>query len=547
MLRRATQGRWRELSRAQRRVTAVVGVLVVATAAAVAYVLVLGTGSDGQEVDTSRIAAVAVGDRAPDERMPAAENPAAAPSDDPFAYERDRRDEFAERATSAYSHVLYAKSPGGIAASARRTRRWRPLIERAAGAHGVDPDLMEAVVLLESAGRPEVIAGDDPAAASGLAQIVASTGIDLLRMGIDLPRSQQLTKDLAQTDKRIEKARDDAASNKPKVRSPALLRLRRLARERLALARERRRVDERFQPAAALDGMGTYLELAVERFGDPELATVSYHMGIGNLESVIGRYLDADAADGAAAGLVDDSGLTYAQIFFDSSPLEHRRAFSLLSSFGDDSSTYLWRVLAAERIMRLFRDDPDELRRLAELQTAKATQEEVFHPQSKTDRFADPQAIADARDADELVPIPAGGDLGYRIDDRLGELAPKLGVEPSLYRALRPEALAALVYMVAKVREINDGKGELTMTSGVRDVLYQGELTGINPEATRAYSLHTTGYSFDILRKYSSNSQARAFQFVLARLRALDVIDYAVEPAAIHVTVSDEANALLAQ
>ncbi len=46
---------------------------------------------------------------------------------------------------------------------------------------------MEAMVLLESAGRPEVIAGGtDPATASGLAQIVASTGIDLLGMEIDL-------------------------------------------------------------------------------------------------------------------------------------------------------------------------------------------------------------------------------------------------------------------------------------------------------------------------------------------------------------------------
>ena len=65
------------------------------------------------------------------------------------------------------------RAPGGIVASARRTARWRDEIEAAAAAHGVDPDTMEAMVLLESAGRPEVIAGDDPELASGLAQIVA--------------------------------------------------------------------------------------------------------------------------------------------------------------------------------------------------------------------------------------------------------------------------------------------------------------------------------------------------------------------------------------
>ncbi len=78
----------------------------------------------------------------------------------------------------------------------------------------------------------------------------------------------------------------------------------------------------------------------------------------------------------------------------------------------------------------------------------------------------------------------------------------------------------------------------------MRDEEYQRALVGINPEATSEYSLHTTGYSFDILRKYRNDRQAEAFQFMLDRLRALAVIDYAVEPTAIHITVSDGRSAL---
>ncbi len=99
--------------------------------------------------------------------------------------------------------------------------------------------------------------------------------------------------------------------------------------------------------------------------------------------------------------------------------------------------------------------------------------------------------------------------------------------------------------MTEKVREINDGEGALRVSSAVRDQAYQDQLVGVNSEATPNYSLHTTGYAFDIPREYSSDSQAQAFQFVLDRLRALNVIDYAVEPSAIHVVVSDEAAALL--
>ena len=69
-------------------------------------------------------------------------------------------------------------------------------------------------------------------------------------------------------------------------------------------------------------------------------------------------------------------------------------------------------------------------------------------------------------------------------------------------------------------------------------------LIGVNPEATQDYSLHTTGWAFDIRRDYASDEQAAAFQFALDRLRAHAILDYAYEPAAIHITVSEAARQL---
>lgn len=466
-------------------------------------------------------------------------------SADPFAYSDARRAEFEERAASGYAHVLYEKSPGGIVASAKRTAAWRDEIERAAREHGTDPDLMEAMVLLESAGRPEVIAGDDPEAASGLAQIVASTGIDLLGMRVDLARSQAIVNQLSANEQELVKRRAQAQSSNRKQRVKAVRRVGELERENAALRRELPRVDERFDPVAALDGMGLYLEIAEERFGRTDLAVASYHMGIGNLESVIARYSGTEGESTPVGETVAAGDLDYARLFFGSSPLENDRAWDLLSAFGDDSSTYLWRVLAAERIMRMYRDDRRALDELAELQTAKATAEEVFHPEDETEAFADPAALETALDDADLVGIPDGREYGYVVGDQLGQLARGLEIDPRLYRTLSPEALATLIYMSARVRRIAGDKGTLIVTSATRDQEYQDELVGSNPEATPAYSLHTTGYSFDILRKYRNDRQARAFQFMLDRLRALSVIDYAVEPAAIHITVSDQARPLL--
>jgi hypothetical protein len=66
-----------------------------------------------------------------------------------------------------------------------------------------------------------------------------------------------------------------------------------------------------------------------------------------------------------------------------------------------------------------------------------------------------------------------------------------------------------------------------------------------NREATPNYSLHTTGWTFDVLRSYRSHAQALAFEFVLERLQSLDLIAWVREPAAIHVTVSSDAQRLV--
>jgi hypothetical protein len=87
---------------------------------------------------------------------------------DPLAFTAGRAAKFERAAAFGLSHALYAKSPGGVVATARRVESFRALIEAAAAGGPVSADVLEALVFLESAGRPDVIAGDDPAGAAGL-------------------------------------------------------------------------------------------------------------------------------------------------------------------------------------------------------------------------------------------------------------------------------------------------------------------------------------------------------------------------------------------
>jgi hypothetical protein len=425
---------------------------------------------------------------------------------DPFAYDPARRKEFEARAAAGNAHGLYVFSPGGAAATAERVARWRPQIEAIAGEARVDAALIEGLVFLESAGREDAMAGDTEGAV-GLTQILAETGQNLLQMKVDVARS-------ARYGRQIRRA----------LRSGNLLRVQRLRAARA-------RVDERYDPAKALAGTARYLRMAVERFDSQELALVSYHMGMGNLEDVLAAYGGGER-------------VPYAQVYFDSSPLRHPEAHAKLASLGDDSSNYLWKLYAARDIMRLHRESPDRLAEAARLQTAKNSAEELLHPPGTEEVFATRKALSAAFKRGDVVALPDDpAKTGLRVDRRMGELVP--AGDRDLYRGLRPAALALLLYIGAQTRAVAaDPASTLTVTSTVRDQAYQRSLIGRNREATRNYSLHTTGWAIDVLRRYRSRKQALAFQFMLDRLQSLNLIAWVREPGAIHITASRDAAAL---
>jgi hypothetical protein len=425
-----------------------------------------------------------------------------APPGDPFAYKASRAGEFTARATAGNAHVLFAKSPGGVMATAARVNRFHSLIESAAAGTGVDPSTLEGIVFLESAGDPQAIAGGDPANAAGLTQIVASTGQALLGMHINLAVSRMLTGRIARA-----LSEGNAAA---------------VAR----FERARARADTRFNPRRALAATVRYLKLAERNFGRLDLAVASYHMGIGNLTSVLQAY------DGGRA-------VPYVQLFFDTAPDHHPAAYRILSGFGDDSWTYLWRVLAAEQIMRLYRTDPAVLRRLAGLQTASGSAAYVLHPPDRLHPFAGPDALDVAYSKRVVLPLPSNARaLGLAYDRQMGALAHRLGFAARLYRGLRGPALDLLIELAGRVRALWRGRAPLTVTGAVLDRRYQ-RLLGINDPAAAA------GWSFTIGRSYASEAQALAFQAMLDRLQSLNLIAWERYPAEIEVTVASDADRVI--
>ena len=435
--------------------------------------------------------------------------PGAVPN--PLRFQQDARSDYEHRATAGFSHVLFAKSPGGVLATAARTARYRDIAKTVARSVDVDPDTLEALVFLESAGRPDIVAARDPVNAAGLTQIVASTGTGLLGMRIDLPASRRLTAAIARADAQGKRARAEQ------------------------LRGQRRSIDPRFDPAQALAATGRYLKTARRTFPREDLAFVSYHMGIGNLSTAI-RDFGRDP---------DDEDLSYAELYFDSTPLRHAAAYQRLIGFGDDSITYYWRLLAARGIMERYRRDPVRLAREQRLQAGAQSSELVLEPPPDTESYGDPTAIREALDARQLVPLSQAGAAPVTFGPEVGALARNLDRPASLYRALRPAAAQALRYLAAGVKAIDPGGPPLTVTGAVRDRRYDDRLEG-GPDGggSQPARMHATGFAVDLARRYGSHAQAEAVQFMLDRLSAMNLIAWVRLPRNLHITASRDAVAL---
>jgi hypothetical protein len=436
---------------------------------------------------------------------------------DPLRFEPGITEEYEQAAAFGLSHVLFERSPGGAIRAARRTARFRSMVDEATSGTGIGPDMVEAIVLLESAGRQDVIAGDDPANAAGLTQIVAGTATEFLGMQVDLEESRRLTRLLDEAVRR-----GDAA-------------------EAARLRSERRQVDARFDPEQALTGTVRYLTEANKVFGRDDLAVVSYHMGIGNLSDVVRAYTARE--DDPIDTIVDEADIDYARLYFDSSPTVQRASWELLASLGDDSQTYYWRVLGALGIMRLLRNDPGRLERLAELHDRLPSAGLVLHPPTARERYADATQLEDAVARRVLVPVRPSNGAHFTIDPQLLRVLAPLTDNPSDYLVLRPRAARFLAYLSAKVYELSGEERPLTLTRAAYDDEAATKLTPHDPGAAADADVHSTGFAFDIRRRYGSGAQAAAFQWTLERLETLGLIAWTRGRSVIHVVVSPRADA----
>ena len=190
-------------------------------------------------------------------------------------------------------------------------------------------------------------------------------------------------------------------------------------------------------------------------------AFVSYHMGIGNLESVLARLRRAAAPPYVAALLRLDAA-------------RHR---ARLPAAGGARRRLLQLLVEAARGAR---DHAPVARGPGDSSTGWPRCTPRRRPPRRsctrpTDRRASRRPTTWRRPGTTATIVPFPQDeavTGLRRDRRMGELARRIDQPAERYRGLRPEALAMALYIGAQVRELS-GQAPLVVTSTVRDGAYQ--------------------------------------------------------------------------
>jgi len=284
--------------------------------------------------------------------------------------------------------------------------------------------------------------------------------------------------------------------------------------------------DDRLKPEKAIPAAAAYLAGMEQRYGGRDWAIWAYHCGEGCVA-------DFRAMAKNTRG-PDDPPASVAQVFFGCSPVWNRELCGAIRAQMDRdySPTYWFRVMRAEQLLGIYREDPAEFRDLvAEYKYAAAPAQRApdrlsawLKPQ---DLIFDTGDRIQGEEGSKLVGAPDDPEFfGYRVDgsaawrgkafpSTIGTLAYIAFETRRLYAALRPgEAFVPLQATALVLPKAVDGVADGVQSARTPD--------------------HASGQVFDLALSGLSPGERECLQFVLDDLGWSGSLGFIEEPSGTH-------------
>ena len=324
--------------------------------------------------------------------------------------------------------------------------RLQHLFRDAERASGFPASVLQAMAYLESWG---VANAESPAGPRGILQISEATG---RRMGLRIVYA---------TRHRVTKTKTAMRNKHGKL----VYRTVRNKENYTVLAR-----DERLKPEKAIPAAAMYLAGMEQRYGGRDWAIWAYHCGEGCVADF--------RAMAKSTNRLDDPPASVAKVFFGCSPVWNREVCEAIHGQMDRdySPTYWFRVMRAEQLLHMYRDDAREFRDLAEeYKYAAAPAHRAPDRLSAWLKPRDPiyeigdliRSAEGSKLGSKLVSAPDDPEfLGYRVDGQalplglpstIGTLAYIAFETRRLYETLRPGETFAPLEATALVLPKADG------------------------------------------------------------------------------------------
>ncbi len=367
------------------------------------------------------------------------------------------------------------RDPRALAGAQRITSvKLDKLFREAERTTGVPARLVSAVSYLESWGDPNA---ESPSGPRGVMQISGATA-KTMGLRVVYATRYRVTKER----RTVKNKRGRMVTRTVRVKTPYTVLVR----------------DERLMPEKAIPAAARHLARLQAKFGGMDWAIFAYHCGEGCVTAMR-----------AVAELP-----TVAAMFFSGSPAYRRELNAAVQSEmeRDFSPTYWFRVMKAEELLDLYREDPRTFQSLAA----------TFRYAADSDQRA-PHRLAIWLKREDLV-FQTGEDLRREQGRKLQRVFDDPGffgfqARKGDYLQNSPAALGALAYIAFETRRLHAAMhvhGEtfvpLDVTSLVRPL---DEMRSLNGKARNEAIWHATGEVFDIAYGRLPKGEREALRFVL--------------------------------
>jgi soluble lytic murein transglycosylase-like protein len=399
------------------------------------------------------------------------------------------------------------RDPRAEAGAARiYSRRMQDIFRTAARISGLPASLIAAVSYLESWGDSRA---QSPTGPKGAMQISAATG---RAMGLRMIYATRYRTTVYR--KRVRTRRGRLVMRRVRQRIPYSVLLR----------------DERLVPERAIPAAASYLARLSVKFGGLDWAIFAYHCGEGCAATM-------QALTEQAKGV--SPPYTVAKMFFAASPALNRKLYEAINDEMDRdfSPTYWFRVMRAEQLLELYREDRPAFEELAgeyryAANSAKRAPDRLaLWLQSKDLQFRSSDDLKRERGNALAAAFDDPEFFGYSLEkERIAASDP---ANEEYYLEASPSAIGTLVYVAYETRRLWQAMqpGEkyvpLPVTALVRPL---DDLRRTASAAPGAVLAHASGQVFDIDYRDLPPDERRALEFVLDDMGWEGYVGFVAEP-----------------